>query len=208
MIVAIDGPAGAGKGTLAKALADRLGVPHLDTGALYRATALSVLRAGGDPAAESDAEAAARSLDPSILDSADLRSADVGAAASVVAAIPAVRAALLAFQRDFAHRPPGAVLDGRDVGTVVVPDADIKLYVTASAEVRAARRHQELLARGEVSIYARVLEEIVARDTRDAGRSEAPMRKADDAVEIDTSDLSPQEVLDRALTVIDRLETT
>lgn len=203
MIVAIDGPAGAGKGTLSKALAAHLNYPHLDTGALYRATALAVLRAGGDPEDPVAAETAARSLDTAILDSPELRSAEVGAASSKVAAIPAVRAALLDFQRDFAHRPPGAVLDGRDVGTVVVPEAEVKLFVTASAAVRAGRRHQELLDRGEVSIYARVLADIEARDARDAGRADAPMRKADDAVEIDTSDLSPSEVFQRALAVIE-----
>ncbi|WP_420564313.1 (d)CMP kinase [Thalassobaculum sp.] len=203
MIVAIDGPAGAGKGTLSKALAAHLNYPHLDTGALYRATALAVLRAGGDPEDPVAAETAARSLDTAILDSPDLRSAEVGAASSKVAAIPAVRAALLDFQRDFAHRPPGAVLDGRDVGTVVVPEAEVKLFVTASAAVRAGRRHQELLDRGEVSIYARVLADIEARDARDAGRADAPMRKADDAVEIDTSDLSPSDVFQRALAVIE-----
>ncbi|MDF1792673.1 MAG: (d)CMP kinase, partial [Thalassobaculaceae bacterium] len=168
MIVAIDGPAGAGKGTLAKALAAHLGYPHLDTGALYRATALSVLRAGGDPEDPVAAERAARTLDTAILDSPDLRTAEVGAASSKVAALPAVRAALLDFQRDFAHRPPGAVLDGRDVGTVVVPGAEVKLFITASAAVRAGRRHQELRDRGEDSIYARVLAEIEARDARDA----------------------------------------
>jgi cytidylate kinase len=203
MIVAIDGPAGAGKGTLSKALAAHLNYPHLDTGALYRATALAVLRAGGDPEDPVAAETAARSLDTAILDSPELRSAEVGAASSKVAAIPAVRAALLDFQRDFAHRPPGAVLDGRDVGTVVVPEAEVKLFVTASAAVRASRRHQELLDRGEVSIYARVLADIEARDARDAGRADAPMRKADDAVEIDTSDLSPSDVFQRALAVIE-----
>lgn len=203
MIIAIDGPAGAGKGTLSKALAAHLNYPHLDTGALYRATALAVLRAGGDPEDPVAAETAARSLDTAILDSPDLRSAEVGAASSKVAAIPAVRAALLDFQRDFAHRPPGAVLDGRDVGTVVVPEAEVKLFVTASAAVRAGRRHQELLDRGEVSIYARVLADIEARDARDAGRADAPMRKADDAVEIDTSDLSPSDVFQRALAVIE-----
>jgi len=206
MIVAIDGPAGAGKGTLSKALAAHLGYPHLDTGALYRATALAVLRAGGDPEDPAAAEQAARSLDTAILDSPELRSAEVGAASSKVAAIPAVRAALLDFQRDFAHRPPGAVLDGRDVGTVVVPQAEVKLFVTASAAVRAGRRHQELLERGEVSIYARVLADIEARDARDAGRADAPMRKADDAVEIDTSDLSPSDVFQRALAVIEAAE--
>lgn len=203
MIIAIDGPAGAGKGTLAKSLATHLGYPHLDTGALYRATALTVLRVGGDPEDPEAAEHAARSLDTATLDSPDLRTAAVGAASSQVAAIPAVRAALLDFQREFARRPPGAVLDGRDVGTVVVPEAEVKLFVTASAAVRAGRRHQELLDRGEVSIYARVLAEIEARDARDAGRADAPMRRAEDAVEIDTSDLSPAEVFQRALAAIE-----
>jgi cytidylate kinase len=208
MIVAIDGPAGAGKGTLAKALADRLGYPHLDTGALYRATALTVLRSGGDPEDPGDAERAARSLDIGTLDSHELRTAEVGGAASKVAAILAVRAALIDFQRDFAHRPPGAVLDGRDVGTVIVPKAKVKLFVTASAAVRARRRHEELLGRGEASIYSRVLAEIEARDARDAGRADAPMRKADDAVEIDTSDLTPSDVFERAMTVIETARAT
>ena len=203
MIVAIDGPAGAGKGTLAKALAGRLGLRHLDTGGLYRATALQVLRAGGDPADPDAAERAARCLDTALLDSPDLRTAEAGNAASLVAAIPAVRQALLDFQRAFAATPPGAVLDGRDVGTVVLPDAPVKLYVTASTAERARRRHEELLARGEASIYERVRAEIEARDARDAGRAVAPMRKADDAVEIDTTDLTPDQVLDRALAVID-----
>jgi len=207
MIIAIDGPAGAGKGTLAKALAGHFGYPHLDTGALYRATALRVLRASGDPEDPETAERAARGLDTAILDSPDLRTAEVGAASSKVAAIPAVRAALLDFQRAFARQPPGAVLDGRDVGTVVVPEAEAKLFITASPAVRAGRRHQELLDRGEPSIYARVLAEIEARDARDAGRADAPMRKADDAVEIDTSDLSPSDVLERALAVIDAAAT-
>ena len=203
MIVAIDGPAGAGKGTLAKALAGRLGLRHLDTGGLYRATALQVLRAGADPAAPATAERAARGLDTALLDSPELRTAEAGNAASLVAAIPAVRQALLDFQRAFAATPPGAVLDGRDVGTVVLPDAPVKLYVTASTAERARRRHEELLARGEASIYERVRAEIEARDARDAGRAVAPMRKADDAVEIDTTDLTPDQVLDRALAVID-----
>ncbi len=203
MIVAIDGPAGAGKGTLAKALADRLGLRHLDTGGLYRATALQVLRAGGDPADPATAERAARDLDPALLTSSELRRAEVGNAASVVAAIPAVRQALLDFQRRFARTPPGAVVDGRDIATVVLPDAPVKLYVTASAAVRARRRHEELLARGETSIYERVRAEIEARDARDAGRAVAPMRQADDAVEIDTTDLTPEQVLARALVVID-----
>lgn len=203
MIIAIDGPAGAGKGTLARTLAARLGLRHLDTGGLYRATALQILRDGGDPADPAVAEQAARALDTTLLDSPDLRRVEVGSAASVVAAIPAVRQALLEFQREFAHTPPGAVLDGRDVGTVVLPEAPVKLYVTAATEERVRRRHEELLARGETSIYERVRAEIEARDARDAGRAVAPMRKADDAVEIDTTDLTPDQVLERALAVID-----
>jgi len=202
VIVAIDGPAGAGKGTLAKALADRLGLRHLDTGGLYRATALAILRAGGDPADPETAAAAARNLDPALLESPELRRPEVGSAASVVAAIPAVRAALLDFQRAFARTPPGAVVDGRDIATVVLPEAPVKLYVTASTAERARRRHEELLARGEDSIYGRVRAEIEARDARDAGRAVAPMRQADDAVEIDTTDLTPEQVLQRALAVI------
>lgn len=203
MMVAIDGPAGAGKGTLARVLAERLGLRHLDTGALYRTVALQILRAGGDPGDPATAERAARALDVGLIESPDLRRAEVGSAASVVAAIPAVRQALLEFQREFARTPPGAVLDGRDVGTVVLPDAPVKLYVTASAAERARRRHEELLERGETSIYERVRAEIEARDARDAGRAVAPMRKADDAVEIDTTDLTPDQVLARALAVID-----
>lgn len=203
MIIAIDGPAGAGKGTLAKTLAGRLGLRHLDSGALYRATAWQILRAGGDPADPGTAERAARSLDVTVLDAPELRRPEVGSAASVVAAIPAVRQALLDFQRAFARTPPGAVVDGRDIGTVVLPEAPVKLYVTASTAERARRRHQELLGRGEPSIYQRVRAEIEARDARDSGRAVAPMRKADDAVEIDTTDLTPEEVLARALAVID-----
>ena len=206
MIIAIDGPAGAGKGTLAKALAERFDYAYLDTGALYRATALSVLESGGNPEDEVKAAEAARTLDLTILTSEKLRTGEVGAKASVVAKIPAVRAALLDFQRDFATKPPqgkaGAVLDGRDVGTVVVPEAPVKLFITASDEVRAQRRTEELRQKGESSIYTRVLADLRERDARDAGRADAPMRKADDAVEIDTSDLTVDQVLQAALSVI------
>lgn len=203
MIIAIDGPAGSGKGTLAKALAEHLGYPHLDTGALYRATALAVLRDGADPDDDAAAERAARSLDAALVESPELRTAAVGEAASKVAAKPAVRAALRDFQRSFARTPPGAVLDGRDIGTVIVPDARVKLFVTATPEIRARRRHEELLARGEASIYGRVLADLRQRDARDAERAEAPMRMADDAVEIDTSDLTPDQVLQRALALVE-----
>lgn len=191
MIVAVDGPAASGKGTLARRIAERLGFAHLDTGRLYRAVGLAVVRAGRDPADPAAAEAAARSLDPDALDDPDLAGDEAAQAASIVAAIPGVRAALLALQRAFAHNPPagkpGAVLDGRDVGTVVCPDADIKFFVTASARVRAERRHKELLNRGEVSIYARVLQDLRERDARDSTRDVAPLKPAEDAIVLDTS---------------------
>jgi cytidylate kinase len=195
--VAIDGPAAAGKGTVSRALADRFGFAHLDTGALYRATGAKVLAAGGDPADAVAAEAAARSLAPGDLTGPHLRTGEAGEAASLVAAIPAVRAALLAFQQDFSRRPGGAVLDGRDIGTVVRPDADVKLFVTASAEARAARRARELGAD-----YAATLAAVRARDARDAGRADAPMVRAADARLIDTTDLTiEQAVADAAAAV-------
>jgi cytidylate kinase len=193
LTIALDGPAASGKGTLARRLAADLGLAYLDTGSLYRAVAARVLQAGADPADAEAAAAAAESLVPGDLARDDLRTQAVGAAASVVAAQPRVRRALLDFQRGFAARPPdgkaGAVLDGRDIGTVVCPGAPVKLFVTASAEVRAQRRHEELIGRGEPSIYAHVLEEIRARDRRDSERAEAPLKPAEDAVELDTSAL-------------------
>ncbi len=198
MIITVDGPAASGKGTLARRLADRLGYAHLDTGRLYRAVGLALLRAGGDPG---DAEAAAqvaRRLDPATLDDPELAGEAAGNAASVVGAIPAVRAALLAMQREFtAHPPggrPGAVLDGRDTGTVVCPQAQAKLFLTASAEERARRRDKELQARGEASIYARVLAEIKERDRRDTRRAVAPLKPAEDAVVIDTTGMDADAV--------------
>jgi cytidylate kinase len=185
MIVAVDGPAAAGKGTIARALAKHFGFHFLDTGSLYRMVGLSVLRSGGDAADAWTAIAAARSLDPQKFRDEDLRNEAVGAAASQVAVIPEVRAALLDFQRSFARRQPGAVLDGRDIGTVVCPDADVKLFVTASAEVRARRRQLELGS----SSYEDILADIRARDDRDSRRATAPLKPAADAVILDTSDM-------------------
>lgn len=205
-VIALDGPAAAGKGTLAKRLAAHYGFAHLDTGALYRAVGLAVLRAGDDPSDVAAATRAAKALDPATLTDPELRSAAAGDASSKVAVIPGVRQALFDFQRHFAAHPPtgsGSVLDGRDIGTVICPDAPVKIYVTASPEARANRRLKELQARGEKAIYARVLEDIRARDARDAARAEAPMKPADDAVHLDTSDLDIDQVFDRAKAIVD-----
>ena len=207
-VIAIDGPAASGKGTLAKRLAQHFGFAHLDTGKIYRAVGLAVLKAGADPDDAAAAEAAARALQPGALDDPELSSDEAAAAASRVAALSAVRQALLAFQRRFAEHPPdgapGAVLDGRDVGTVVCPDAQVKLFVTASPEIRAERRHKELLSRGQASIYARVLEEIRERDARDSGRAAAPLRQAEDAFPLDTSAMGPDAAFAAALAFVER----
>jgi len=199
-IIAIDGPAAAGKGTLAKRVAAHLGYDHLDTGSLYRAVASKMLRLGLSP------EDAAKSFAVDDLNATDLRSEKVAQQASVVAALPAVRAALLAFQQDFARKPPGgngAVLDGRDVGTVVCPWPDtLKFFVTASIEARARRRYDELRARGESPMYASVFAEMAERDKRDSQRSAAPLKPADDAILLDTSDLSADDVFQAALAAI------
>ena len=203
MIIAIDGPAASGKGTIARLVARQFEVPVLDTGLLYRAVARDTAARGrplDDPAA---AEAAARSLDPDTLDDSALRGASAGEGASMVARIPGVRAALLDFQRAFAAQPGGAVLDGRDIGTVVCPDADVKIFVTASAEVRARRRFLELQGRGEEVSYEVVLKDIVDRDERDASRADAPMKAAADAVLVDTSELGIEEAFAAALRVIE-----
>jgi cytidylate kinase len=202
MIIAIDGPAASGKGTLAKRVAERFGLNHLDTGLLYRAVARDVQRRGQPLDDAEAAAAAARALDPATLDDAELRKPGAGEAASIVASIPAVRAALLQFQRDFARRPPGAVLDGRDIGTVVCPDADVKIYVSATPEVRAERRHLEKKSRGEAADYQAVLDDIRRRDARDAARDAAPMRPAADAFLLDTSDLGIETSFDIAVGVI------
>lgn len=210
MIVAIDGPAAAGKGTLAKRLADHFDLAFLDTGRLYRAVGHLVLARDGDPADTADAVDAARALDPENLDSVDLYTETVADAASKVAAIPEVRKVLLAFQRTFARTPPGgkpgAVLDGRDIGSVVCPDADIKLFVTARADIRAERRHKELQEKGLKSTYAAVLAEIEARDERDRTRKVSPL-KAGDAREIDTSEKSPDAVFEEARAYIEGLSS-
>ena len=202
MLIAIDGPAAAGKGTLARRLADHFTLRHLDTGGLYRAAAVRLLESGGDPADAATAEAAARNLAENDLKSPHLRDEEVGQAASILSAHPPVRAALLAYQRDFAATPPGAVLDGRDIGTVVCPEATGKIYLEASAETRAARRAKELRLRGVESIESRVLQEMKDRDARDSGRAVAPLKAAEDALTIDTTDLSPDEVFDLALSYI------
>ena len=207
MIIAIDGPSASGKGTLGRRLAARFGLAHLDTGSLYRAAAFEALSRGEDPADPVAAEAAARRVTLAIIDDPRLREEPVTRASSVIAAIPAVRTALLAFQRDFAHHPPegcrGAVLDGRDIGTVVCPDADAKLYITASLEARAERRFRELRAGGAGAIYQRVLQDMKERDARDSGRQAAPLRPADDAFMLDTTTLDADAAFAAALAYID-----
>lgn len=205
-VITVDGPSAAGKGTLARRLASHFGYEFLDTGSLYRGVGLSVLRQGLDPADQKAATDAARALKPDILNDPAIRSESTSTAASKVAAIPSVRAAILNWQRDFALNAArdsgGAVLDGRDIGTVVCPDADAKLFITASQEARAERRAKELQARGETAIYARVLQDMQERDARDQGRSISPTKPATDALIIDTSDLTADQVFERALAFI------
>jgi CMP/dCMP kinase len=208
MIIAIDGPAASGKGTLARRLARHFGLAHLDTGGLYRAVALRALDSGGDPADAAVAEKAAKAVHAGDLGDPRLREEKVAQAASVVAAIPAVRQALLAFQREFAHHPPGgaagAVLDGRDIGTVICPEAEAKLFITASPEARAARRVRELREAGETAIYEAVLQDMKDRDARDSQRRAAPLVPADDAFVLDTSALDADAAFAAALAFIGR----
>jgi len=201
-VIAVDGPAASGKGTIARALAEHFKLPHMDTGLLYRAVALKLWRWGGDPSSEFEALRAADGLgcDPA---DPELRSEPVSKIASMISAYPSVRAALLERQQDFARQPGGAVLDGRDIGTVIAPDAQVKLFVTASQEIRAERRLRELKGRGMAAHYEDVLSDIRSRDERDSGREVAPLNPASDALMLDTSELTPDQAVAEALRLVE-----
>ena len=204
LIIAVDGPAASGKGTIAARLALTYGLPHLDTGLLYRAVGAGVLASGGSLDDAAAAEAVARALDASALsDDANLTTGEAGEAASRIAGYPGVRAALLDLQRDFAAQAGGAVLDGRDIGTVIAPDATAKLYVTATAEVRAMRRWKQLTARGDAIAFEDMLADIRRRDERDAGRGAAPMVQAEDAVLLDTTEMDIDTAFDAARRIVE-----
>jgi CMP/dCMP kinase len=203
MIIAIDGPAASGKGTLAQRLAAHYGLRHLDTGAIYRAVAHALMAQGADLDDEAAAVRAAQNLDPATFDSPALKSHEVGTAASVVSAIPAVRAALVEFQRQFAGTPPGAVLDGRDIGTVICPNAEVKIFVVADPRVRAHRRTLEAQARGEVADEAVILADILARDERDRNRAIAPLKPAHDAYLLDNSHLDIEGGVRAAIDIVE-----
>ncbi|MBI1235371.1 MAG: (d)CMP kinase [Alphaproteobacteria bacterium] len=202
MIIAVDGTLASGKGTVARGLARTFGLAHLDTGALYRAVAVELLKAGADPGDTEAAADAAKTLDPQRIDQAAIRTAEAGAAASVVAAQPAVRAALFDLQRRFAEQPGGAVLDGRDIGTVVCPDADVKFYIDAEPRVRAERRWRELVASGDTVQLEDIARQLAERDQRDASRETAPLMRAEDAVLLDTTHLSIDATLAEAVRII------
>lgn len=203
LVIAVDGPAASGKGTLARRLAAHYGMPYLDTGLLYRMVARAVLDGGHDIHDAAAAEAVVASFDECSFSEDRLRGREIGEAASVVAAMPAVRSGLIARQRRFAAQHGGAVLDGRDIGTVICPQAGTKLFVTATPEVRAARRHKELAGRGETADLDGILADIRRRDARDSGRSDAPLKMADDAVLLDTSALTIDEVLAAAIGIVE-----
>ena len=207
MIIAIDGPAASGKGTLGQRLAAHYGYRHLDTGLLYRAVAKAVLDAGRQPSERDAAIACARAFDIAQLADPALKTDALGSAASIVSAIPEVRDALLAVQRNFAATPPGAVLDGRDIGTVIAPDAEVKIFVTASAQERARRRTQELLARGEKADEHAVLVDIKIRDERDANRTVAPFKPAADAHLLDTTHLDIDAAFRAAIDIVEATRT-
>ena len=204
MIIAIDGPAASGKGTLARRIAEHFGYHHLDTGLLYRAVARDVRAAEGRLDDPGDAANAAAALDVATLDDPTLRHPGLGNAASVVAQIPEVRRILLEFQHAFAEKPPGAVLDGRDIGTVVCPDAEVKIFVVADARVRAERRYLELVGRGEAVTREEILDQIQRRDQRDRDRADSPLKPADDALLLDTTDLDIDGAFDAAVGLIMR----
>jgi cytidylate kinase len=205
LVIAIDGPAASGKGTLSRRLASFYGLRHLDTGALYRGVAWLMLRDGLNPREEDLAVEVARSFDPEVLVDADLRTPAVGRGASLVAVHEGVRGALFNFQRAFGLSEPGAVLDGRDIGTVIFPDATVKFFITASPEERAQRRYLELRASDEGVTYESTLAELKRRDERDQNREEAPLKPAAEAEIIDTSKLSPDEVMARAVRIVDNV---
>ena len=201
--IAIDGPAASGKGTIADGLGRAYGFPVLDSGLLYRAVGVTVQRQGGDPADAATAEAAALRLDPAKLDEPAFRTREAGEAASLAAAHPGVRAALKDFQQRFAAREPGAVIDGRDIGTVIAPQAPAKLFVTASAEVRAERRFRQLQGQGEAVAYDDILADIRRRDERDSGRAASPLLRADDAALLDTTQMSISQAADAARRIVE-----
>jgi CMP/dCMP kinase len=203
MIIAIDGPAASGKGTLGKRLAAHYGLRHLDTGLLYRAVAQAMIDAGHDPTDQKRAAAAAHALDPARFDEAALKRHAIGEAASIVSAMPEVRAALLAFQREFAATPPGAVLDGRDIGTVIAPGADVKIFVVAAPQARARRRYLELKARGESVNETEILADIQKRDERDRSRAVAPLLRAPDAHLLDTTHLDIDAAVRAAVAIVE-----
>jgi CMP/dCMP kinase len=204
LIIAVDGPSASGKGTLARLLADHYGLKHLDTGALYRVVGLAMQLSGKDLSDADAAAVCAQRLDLSLLEHPSLRTEGTGRAASIISAFPKVRAALLKLQRDFAHTAPGAVLDGRDIGTVVCPDAKAKLFITADVTVRALRREQDMIACNQPKPFAAILLDLQERDARDSERAEAPLRPAADALMLDTSELTIGQAAAAAVELIDR----
>lgn len=204
LVIAIDGPAASGKGTLARRLAEYFHLPHLDTGLLYRATACVLLDNGASLLDEALAERAARGLSLTDFDARRLRSRELGEASSIVASLPAVRAALIDLQRQFATRAEGAVIDGRDIGTVICPEASVKIFVTASPETRAQRRVIELIAAGETADYTSILSEVKQRDARDLTRSISPLVAANDAVMLDTTELDRDAAFNAALAIVQK----